>query len=287
MRRRCSVPKMPHSQPYRPYRDHNPRISSSQHVSRSSKKPSLSISTKSTVNQLVESRKTKRLTDLPLELLIQIVSFLPRNSAWLAAVCRVSLLFRKVVEPHLYSTITLTIDCDEKMPDSRTLSRENRNSGGPKFSCLVDTLSKKPWLRKHTRLLGLRTGHCHGVFKGQAGYYPSLRLQLRLMELLPSLQELHLNPPPVFSDFPGMPSLRSLHLDFEANSYLPDLIDLETVMSDTQSAKLRTLRICLAIPNLRMLKIVGLHPLPNRIPPVAFPDFGHRCSPINDLQIVR
>lgn len=231
------------------------------------------------------------LTNLPNEVLMQIVSFLPQNSNWLASLCRVSRLFQDLVEPHLYSTIAMTIDCDERIPDLGTLKSEHGGSRVSRFSSLVNTLSKYPSLCRYSQVLWLKAGHCDGVFKGQAwkeqaGCYPSLNLQLPLLQLLPSLRDLHLNPPPMFIELPGMPTLRSLHLDFGAIYHLPGDIDIDDLERNVQLAKYRTLSNCLIIPSLRVLRIEGLHPHSDYFPLVAFPELGHRSSSISDLQII-
>ena len=239
------------------------------------------------MGETLEPLRVTGITDLPEELLVHIVSFLPCNGNQLAPLCRVSRLFQRVVEPRLYSTISLTIDCYEKVPDSGLLIDESGGSSLPQFSRLLNTLSKYPSLRTYPRMLRLKVGHCDGIWKGHAGYYPSLSLQILLLELLPSLEDLHLNPPPVFSEFPNMHSLRSLHLDFEALYFTPNEIDVDDLEWNTQSAKYKTLKSCLIIPNLRTLKVVGLHPHSNDIPLVPFPHFGFGSSNIDDLQIVR
>lgn len=233
------------------------------------------------MSETIESPGAACLTDLPNELLMQIISFLPRNGNCLAPLCRVCRIFQTVVQPYLYSTITLTIDWDEKIPDSGALSSGCGNSGVPQFFRLVDTLSKNPTLRTYPRELRLKSD-------GEAVYHPSLGLQLQLLELLPSLQDLGLSPPPVFSEFPSMPSLRSLQLQF-----LPDIVHLPhnnfenyDLRHDTQSAEFRTLKNCLLIPTLQVLKIVGLELFRLRLTPlIAFPNLGHRSSTITDLQI--
>ena len=229
------------------------------------------------------------ITDLPEELLVHIVSFLPWDGNQLAPLCRVSRLFQRVVEPHLYSTISLTIEYYEKAPDSGPLRDEGGGSSLPRFSHLFNTLSKYPSLRTHIRMLWLKVGHCYPTSKHVASYSPSLGLQILLLELLPSLEVLRLNPPPIFSKFPNMNSLRSLHLDFEATTFTPNVLDSDDDLKwDNQSAKYRTFSSCLIIPTLRTLKIVGLrHHTHYDIPLVAFPRFGVRSSHVNDLQIVR
>ena len=244
-------------------------------------------SPKNAIGETLEPPGVTGMTDLPEELLVHIVSFLPWNGNQLAPLCRVSRLFQRVVEPYLYSMISLTIDCYEKIPDSGPLRDEGGSSSLSQFSRLLNTLSKYPSLRTHPRILWLKVGHCDGIWKGHAGYYPSLSLQILLLELLPSLEDLCLNPPPVFSEFPNMHSLSSLHLDFEAIYFTPNEIDIDDLEWDTQSAKYKTLKSCLIIPTLQTLKIVGLHPHSNDIPLVAFPQFGFRSSHIRDLQIVR
>ena len=244
-------------------------------------------SPKKAMGEMLEPPRVTGITDLPAELLAHIVSFFPWNGNQLAPLCRVSRLFQRVVEPYLYSTISLTIDCYEKIPDSGPLRDESGDSSLPQFSRLLNTLSKYPSLRTYPRMLRLKVGHCDGIWKGHAGYYPSLSLQIQLLELLPSLEDLHLNPPPVFSEFPNMHSLRSLHLDFEALYFTPNEIDVDDLEWNTQSAKYKTFKSCLIIPNLRTLKVVGLHPHSNDIPLVPFPHFGSRSSHIDDLQIVR
>ena len=239
------------------------------------------------MSETLEPPGVTGITDLPEELLVHIVSFLPRDGNQLAPLCRVSRLFQRVVEPYSYSTISLTIDCYEKVPDSGPLRDESGGSSLPQFSRLLNTLSKYPSLRTYPRTLWLKVGHCDGIWKGHAGYYPSLSLQILLLELLPSLEDLRLNPPPVFSEFPNMHSLRSLHLDFEALYFTPNEIDVDDLEWNTQSAKYKTLKSCLIIPTLHTLKIVGLRPHSNDIPLVAFPHLGFRSSNINDLQIVR
>ena len=244
-------------------------------------------SPKNAMGETLEPPRVTAITDLPEELLVHIVSFLPWNGNQLAPLCRVSSLFQRVVEPYLYSTISLTIDCYEKVPDSGPLRDKCAGSSLPRFSRLLSTLSKYPSLRAYPRTLWLKVGHCDGIWKGHAGYYPSLSLQILLLELLPSLEDLRLNPPPVFSEFPNMHSLRSFHLDFEALYFTPNEIDVDDLEWNTQSAKYKTFKSCLIIPSLRTLKVVGLNSHSNDIPLVPFPHLDFRSSHIEDLQIVR
>ena len=244
-------------------------------------------SPKNALGETLEQPGVTGITHLPEELLVRIVSFLPLNGNQLAPLCRVSRLFQRLVEPHLYSTITLTIDCFEKRPDSASVRDEGEDFSLPHFSRLFHTLSKYPSLRTYARTLWLKVGHCDGVWQGHAGYYPSLSLQILLLKLLPSLEDLRLNPPPVFSELPNMHSLRSLHLDFEALYFTPKGIDLIDLEWNTQSARYKTLKSCLIIPTLHTLKVVGLDPHSNDIPLVPFPHFVFGSSHIDDLQIIR
>ena len=244
----------------------------------------LSASPKDAMSKIIESPKARCLTDLPNELLMRIFSFIPHDSHWLAPLCRVSRHFQTVVEPQLYSIITLS---DESIPEWKIFTSGDGSSNIPKFFCLVNTLSKYPLLREHPQELWLKIGHRGGHWKGRAGYYPSLSFQRLLFELLPSLQDLHLKPPPMFSEVPVMPSLRSLHLDFEAVYARTEYIDTDKSERDIRLGQYRTFKNSLMIPTLRVLKVVGLTLLSSDIPLVEFPKFGHRSSPINDLQLFR
>ncbi|CAF9915108.1 hypothetical protein IMSHALPRED_002344, partial [Imshaugia aleurites] len=88
-----------------------------------------------------------------------------------------------------------------------------------------------------------------------------------------------------------MPSLRSLHLDFEAvlpgNPIDIDPSDVCGYSRELQLLKYRTFRNCLNIPTLRALEVVGVRTHPDYCEPVAFPESGHRNSPISDLRISR
>ena len=239
----------------------------------------LFASPKNAMSETIEAPGAACLTALPIELLMQIMSLLPRNGNCLAPLCRVCRIFRTVVQPYLYSTITLTMDCDEKIPDSGALSSECGNSNVSQFSRLVDTLSKNPTLRTYPRELRLKSD-CKGETLRHL-----LGLQFRLLEILPSLQDLSLSPSPVFSEFSSMPSLRSLQLEFPLEIMYLHFENYDS-WHDTQSAEVRVIKNCLLIPTLRVFKIEGLilSPLLLRSS-IAFPNFGHRSSAISDLHL--
>lgn len=140
--------------------------------------------------------------DAPDDVLNLIFSGLPQKAGLveLAQVCK---RFNALVLSHLYSNIRLGAKKMEEC-DSSSLKADELPPGLEPDS-LSTSLAKYPYLCNHVRKLSLKVHH--------VTWYENPGGHQRLLQLLPAIQELSLNPPPKVYSFPMSDRLTTMKLD--------------------------------------------------------------------------
>lgn len=159
------------------------------------------------VAQNLKLSKTGRddvsLDKFPSDLLDKIFSLLPQNSNLCSVAC-VSERFKALALPYLYRNIRLEAKFMRESHYSSLKTKELPPGLGPESLSL--NLEKHPYLCEYVRELSLKV---HNV-----SWYENIGGHQRLMELLPSLQKISLNPPPKEYNSPMSDRLTTMKLDF-------------------------------------------------------------------------
>lgn len=148
----------------------------------------------------IRGQEETSITDLPTKILNEIVSHLPQNS-YLIQIALVSKLFKDLVEPFLYRSISLTLSCSWNTAKGLTTDHRDRC-----FVRLVENLTRYPYLRQFVVTFRLLVVH-HSFLK-------TFNDHDQLITLLPSLKELTVNPPPPHLSLPTFKRLEILNFDF-------------------------------------------------------------------------
>lgn len=223
-----------------------------------------------------------RLTDLPNEILHQIMRELLigrfRDTYHLAALRTLCRRFRDVVEPHLYHTISLEIGLTTQgLLCQGEFGMASLVSSTASYPELDRAMTERPSLRSLVRVLSLETSPVPTYKSNRVEHHLAILKRFRLLE------EVHLSPPPMFSDLPVMTPLKFLELDFDrAIEYIPE----STPRNDRHIAALKTVSRCLQIPTLRKVDVQSLMPEPHMSRQLHF-EHNLRSSPITELHLIQ
>ena len=178
--------------------------------------------------------------DLPEELIIHVLSYI-HGKRHLARIALVSKRFKNVVEVLLYRHISLAVN--PSASEFRNTKNVNKCATTPSFSpfyLLINNLCVHQGLGKHVRTLTLQ------VYR-----YP-WAAHSRLLERLPEIRALSLDPPPLHLNIPYNDwALKSLRLNFshviehydERDDWLRIGVPLEIIARHLRLPKLRTVHI--------------------------------------------
>ena len=221
------------------------------------------------------------LTNLPNEILHQIIrELLPpryRDNQYLASLCLVCQHFRDIIEPQLYHTLTLVVDTESQGVAQAMDAGEGILSPVIGYSELLRTLTERPSLSNLVRVLSLATINIH-----EAPNPYSVEHHLPILALFNKLEELHLDPPPMYSELPFMPALKYLHLNFSfVDHYFPE----NTSPLEWEKSTMKTLFRGLQVPSFQKLITQGqlFHPETSRR--LSFEHDHQRPSLVSELHL--